>query len=357
MEYRSVCLGKIAIQSLPFVHNFLLLSLAAYHKFTCTPLPNYSNFSNMSLSFASCSFLHGFTTISLSKHNLSWRSYMIQDRQIRQLVPVQPTSDGDGVKIQRIAGFQRSDFSPFLMLDELKADSQADYIGGFPPHPHRGIETLTYMLQGHFQHRDHMGNVGELRSGGAQWMSAGRGVIHSEMPIMQEGQLHGFQIWINQPARNKMSPAKYHDFQPENLAEHSHPQQGLIRVIAGSITLDTETITGPLTNTGVPLTVADWRAEANQQMSIYTPETFNAMVYVYRGQLTLGNHVVKAGEMAMLSTGERLTIRADQSTGCLLLMGEPINEPVVHYGPFVMNSMAEIEQAIRDYNAGHFETY
>lgn len=123
---------------------------------------------------------------------------MTKDREIRQTVPAQPTSDGDGVKIQRIAGFQRPNFSPFLMLDELKADSQADYIGGFPPHPHRGIETLTYMLQGHFQHRDQMGNVGELRSGGAQWMAAGHGVIHSEMPIMQEGQLHGFQIWINQ---------------------------------------------------------------------------------------------------------------------------------------------------------------
>ncbi|MGL4828336.1 MAG: pirin family protein [Vibrio sp.] len=282
---------------------------------------------------------------------------MSQDRTIRQLVSVQPTSDGDGVKIQRIAGFQRSDFSPFLMLDELKADSRVDYIGGFPPHPHRGIETLTYMLQGHFQHRDHMGNVGELRSGGAQWMAAGRGVIHSEMPIMQEGQLHGFQIWINQPARNKMSPAKYHDFQPESLAENFHPQQGLLRVIAGSITLDVETIIGPLTTTGVPLAVADWRAEANQQIRIHTPETFNTMVYVYRGQLILDNQLVKTGQMALLSVGNRLTISTEQSTGCLLLMGEPINEPVVHYGPFVMNSMAEIEQAIYDYNAGHFKTY
>ncbi|HGF7477566.1 TPA: pirin family protein [Vibrio mimicus] len=282
---------------------------------------------------------------------------MIKDREIRQTVPAQPTSDGDGVKIQRIAGFQRSNFSPFLMLDELKADTQADYIGGFPPHPHRGIETLTYMLQGHFQHRDQMGNVGELRSGGAQWMAAGRGVIHSEMPIMQEGQLHGFQIWINQPARNKMSPAKYHDFQPESIIERVHPQQGLLRVIAGSITLDTETITGPLTDSGVPATVADWRAEADQHISINTPSTFNAMLYVYRGSLTLGNQSVKAGQMAMLSDGERLAMKAEQSSGCLILMGEPIDEPVVHYGPFVMNSMAEIEQAIRDYNAGHFDTY
>lgn len=282
---------------------------------------------------------------------------MTKDREIRQTVPAQPTSDGDGVKIQRIAGFQRPNFSPFLMLDELKADSQADYIGGFPPHPHRGIETLTYMLQGHFQHRDQMGNVGELRSGGAQWMAAGRGVIHSEMPIMQKGQLHGFQIWINQPARNKMSPAKYQDFQPESIVEHHHPQQGLLRVIAGSVEVEDQTITGPLTDTGVPATVVDWRAEAGQDISINTPPHFNAMLYVYRGSLNVGKQSVKAGHMAMLTAGEQLTLRAEQPSGSLLLMGQPIDEPVVHYGPFVMNSMAEIEQAIRDYNAGHFETY
>ena len=130
-------------------------------------------------------------------------------REIRQIIPSHATADGDGVKIRRVAGFNNKSFSPFLMVDELKSDQRADYVGGFPPHPHRGIETLTYMLTGHFQHRDHMNNVGELRSGGAQWMAAGRGVIHSEMPIMEDGELHGFQIWINQPARDKMSPALY----------------------------------------------------------------------------------------------------------------------------------------------------
>ncbi len=148
-------------------------------------------------------------------------------REIRQLIPAQPTADGDGVKIRRVAGFNHASFSPFLMMDELKSEDRADYIGGFPPHPHRGIETLTYMLKGHFQHRDHMDNVGELRSGGAQWMAAGRGVIHSEMPIMKEGELHGFQIWINQPAKNKMQPAQYHDFQPETITEFDTPNTGL----------------------------------------------------------------------------------------------------------------------------------
>ena len=140
-------------------------------------------------------------------------------REIRQLIPSQPTADGDGVKIRRVAGFNNASFSPFLMMDELKSDDHADYVGGFPPHPHRGIETPTYMLKGHFQHRDHMNNVGELRSGGAQWMAAGRGVIHSEMPIMQDGMLHGFQIWINQPAKDKMKPAQYHDCQPATITE------------------------------------------------------------------------------------------------------------------------------------------
>lgn len=146
---------------------------------------------------------------------------MSQLRKIHKIINATPTSDGDGVKIRRVAGFNNAAFSPFLMVDELNSEQRADYVGGFPPHPHRGIETLTYMLQGHFQHEDHMGNVGQLRSGGAQWMAAGRGVIHSEMPIMQDGELHGFQIWINQPARDKMKPAQYHDFQPERITEFS----------------------------------------------------------------------------------------------------------------------------------------
>lgn len=281
---------------------------------------------------------------------------MIQNRVINQIISAQPTSDGDGVKIQRIAGFHLPNFSPFLMLDELKAASQTDYIGGFPSHPHRGIETLTYMLQGHFQHRDHMGNVGELRTGGAQWMAAGRGVVHSEMPIMQEGQLHGFQIWINQPAKNKSSPAQYKDFQSASIREHAERQQGLLRVISGTVHLEDHILTGPLTDTGVPATVADWRGQEHQQISLHTPPHFNAMIYVYQGRIMLGSQCVKSGQMAMLTAGNQLTLQAAESSGVLLLMGQPIDEPVVHYGPFVMNTMQEIEQAIRDYQSGQFAT-
>lgn len=278
-------------------------------------------------------------------------------REIRQLIPAQPTSDGDGVKIRRIAGFNNAALSPFLMVDELKSDQRADYVGGFPPHPHRGIETLTYMIQGHFQHRDHMGNVGELRSGGAQWMAAGRGVIHSEMPIMQDGQLLGFQIWINQPAKDKMIPARYHDYQPETITELGDESIGLVRVLAGNLVLKEQTLTGPLTQTGVPAMVADWRSTAGQEIEIKTRSTDNTMVYVYQGNIKVQGKPVRQGEMAVMTKGELLQLVANESSGVLIFNGEPINEPVVHYGPFVMNSVQEIEQAINDFNNGVFDTY
>ncbi|WP_061007519.1 pirin family protein [Vibrio sp. CUB2] len=278
-------------------------------------------------------------------------------REIRQIIPSHATADGDGVKIRRVAGFNNASFSPFLMVDELKSDQRADYVGGFPPHPHRGIETLTYMLTGHFQHRDHMDNVGELRSGGAQWMAAGRGVIHSEMPIMEGGELHGFQIWINQPARDKMAPAQYHDFQPETITEHWAEAHGLVRVISGELNIDDEVIRGPLSKTGVPVTVADWQAHQGASLNLMTPNDHNMMVYAYKGSITIGERVVMQGEMALLSKGELMTLQSNDTSGVLLFIGEPIDEPVVHYGPFVMNNIEEIEQAIQDYNSGLFETY
>ena len=278
-------------------------------------------------------------------------------REIRQIIPSHATADGDGVKIRRVAGFNNASFLPFLMVDELKSDQRADYVGGFPPHPHRGIETLTYMLTGHFQHRDHMNNVGELRSGGAQWMAAGRGVIHSEMPIMEDGELHGFQIWINQPARDKMAPAQYHDFQPETITEHRAEPHGLVRVISGELNIGDELIRGPLSKTGVPVTVADWKAHQGASLNLMTPNDHNMMVYAYKGSIIIGERVVMQGEMALLSRGELVTLQSNDTSGVLLFIGEPIDEPVVHYGPFVMNSIEEIEQAIQDYNSGLFATY
>ncbi|SBT13336.1 pirin family protein [Vibrio celticus] len=290
---------------------------------------------------------------------------MTNVRAVDHAIAAHATSDGDGVKIQRLAGFNNARFSPFLMVDELKSDESKDYVGGFPPHPHRGIETLTYMLQGHFQHKDHMGNVGELSSGGAQWMAAGRGVIHSEMPMMEEGALHGFQIWINQPATHKMQPAQYHDFQSESIAEHQSEQSGLLRVIAGGFELHNQTdddseilrAQGPLQKTGVPLSVADWRSHSGQKVTLGTNVNHNAMTYVYKGSIKIGDKVINQGQLALLTKADLLSLGSLEDSGVLIFSGEPINEPVVHYGPFVMNSMEEIEQTIQDYNNGVFETY
>ncbi len=280
---------------------------------------------------------------------------MYTPRTIKQIIPAHATSDGDGVKIARVAGFQHPNFSPFLMLDELKSDESKDYVGGFPPHPHRGIETLTYMLNGHFQHRDHMGNVGELRSGGAQWMAAGRGVIHSEMPIMTDGQLHGFQLWINQPAAQKMTPAKYKDFQPESIVEKAF-EGNILRVMAGELTANQTQITASLTDTAAEAVVADWRVQQASSIELNVPSTHNTLVYAYKGSLTIEGKPLAQGELAVLSAGEIINLSADDA-GALILSGEPLNEPVAHYGPFVMNSMQEIEQTINDYNSGVFETY
>ncbi|MEZ8092844.1 pirin family protein [Photobacterium swingsii] len=275
-------------------------------------------------------------------------------RTVNQIIKSHSSSDGDGVRIQRVHGFDNPHFSPFLMIDELKSLSADDYIGGFPPHPHRGIETLTYMLNGHFQHKDHLGNVGELRSGGAQWMSAGKGIVHSEMPIMANEQLHGFQIWINLPASKKMSDPQYHDFQSNVITEKQLSDNSLLRIIAGDLTIDGETLTGPLLQTGVPLTVADWQADSNDKMQACLNPDFQAMLYVYQGEISIGDISVAQGHLTLLSTGESLAITANERSGVLLLAGTPINEPVVHYGPFVMNSMDEINQAVEDYQNGTF---
>ncbi|MGF1689991.1 pirin family protein [Photobacterium kagoshimensis] len=275
-------------------------------------------------------------------------------RTVNQIIKSHPSSDGDKVRIQRIHGFDNPHFSPFLMIDELKSFSPDDYIGGFPPHPHRGLETLTYMLNGHFQHKDHLGNIGELRSGGAQWMSAGKGIVHSEMPIMANEQLHGFQIWINLPASKKMQEPQYHDFQADVITEKQLSNNGLIRVIAGDLTIGGDTLTGPLQQTGVPLTVADWQAGHNAQLQACLNPDFQAMLYVYQGEIRIDDVSIAQGQLALLSTGESLAITANEQSGVLILAGTIIDEPVVHYGPFVMNSMDEINQAVEDYQNGAF---
>ncbi|WP_163390660.1 pirin family protein [Enterovibrio norvegicus] len=272
-------------------------------------------------------------------------------RNVTRIIRSHASKDGDGVKINRVHGFNDAKFSPFLLIDELKSENPDDYIGGFPPHPHRGIETLTYMLTGHFQHRDHMGHVGELKTGGAQWMSAGKGVIHSEMPIMSEGGLHGFQIWINLPAAKKMNPAQYHDFQTEEINEYG-TDKNLLRVISGNLTENGHALTGPLQKTGVEAVVADWRAVEKETRTLNVSERYQVNLFVYRGDIDVEGTLVPQGHFAQLSAGETISLTAQKEAGVLILAGEPINEPVVHYGPFVMNTMEEINQAMRDYENG-----
>jgi hypothetical protein len=275
-------------------------------------------------------------------------------RPLLRILPSQASADGAGVKIQRLAGFQIPEFSPFLMLDEIRAENADDYIAGFPPHPHRGIETLTYMLNGEFEHQDHLGNRGAVSSGGAQWMRAGRGIIHSEMPALAEGGMHGFQLWINMAAANKMDKASWRDIQAGEIPELALDDGGsLIRLIAGEWDIDGQSQRGPLTEIAAEAGVADLRLAAEAQRELPLPAEHCALVFVYRGSLTMERGDIGRGNLLLYGAGEILQLQAgEEGAGLLCLHGRPLNEPVAHYGPFVMNTREEIEQALRDYNAG-----
>ena len=273
----------------------------------------------------------------------------MKKRTILKMYDSQATSDGDGVKISRIAIHgNMAALDPFLLLDEFASDDSADYIGGFPSHPHRGFETVTYMLEGAFTHEDHVGNVGHLRTGGVQWMTAGKGVIHSEMPEQDEGRMHGFQIWVNLPAKDKMQPARYQEFNAEEIPEVPLDNGGSARIIAGSL-LGAD---GPVTKVATQPSYFDIRLASNTQVDLPTPETHNAMVYVYKGSVAIEGQVVKQGHLAQLQEGELASVSSTGEAGFLFLSAAPIKEPIVNYGPFVMNTKEEIQQAIEDYRAG-----
>lgn len=270
----------------------------------------------------------------------------------------QASADGAGVRIQRVAGFQSPDFSPFLMLDEIRSENADDYIAGFPPHPHRGIETLTYMLNGEFEHRDHLGNRGAVSSGGAQWMRAGRGIVHSEMPAQAEdgqgGGMHGFQLWINMAAADKMGDPTWRDIQAREMPELALDNAGsLIRLIAGQWHIGGEDRQGPLTEAAAEAAVGDIRLAADAEVTLPIPADHSVLVFVYGGALETERGTIKRGNMLLYGDGETLQLRAhNEGAGLLCLHGRPLREPIAHYGPFVMNSREEIEQALRDYNNG-----
>ena len=265
-----------------------------------------------------------------------------------------PTSDGAGVKLLRSLGSApHARLDPFLMLDEFSSVNPDDYIAGFPAHPHRGFDTVTYLLDGHMRHEDHMGNVGLIQSGGVQWMTAGRGVIHSEMPVQVEGRLRGFQLWINLPAREKMKPALYRDIQPDQIPVLPVSGGGFVKVIAGELSVQGKSARGPIHGISTEPLYIDVQLPAHSDISFDVEPEHHAFVYVYEGKVQIGDRIVNNHCAGVLSEGERIFLHSlDQETRFLVLAGKPIREPVVQYGPFVMNTRAEIEQAVADYQNG-----
>lgn len=275
-------------------------------------------------------------------------------RPVTQILPAQETQDGAGVRLLRALGYQRqARFDPFLMLDAFSSDNPDDYIAGFPAHPHRGFETVTYIVDGHMRHRDHLGNEGDLRSGGVQWMTAGRGIIHEEMPQQENGLLRGFQIWLNLPAATKMQPAHYRDIPAAQIPVHELENGGFVKLIAGTLSLEGQELIGPGQSPRTEPIIADIRVAPGQAIDLPVPATHQAMLYVFEGWLAVDGQDVERAHSVLLGEGSELRIAAgDQGVRVLLLAGRPLGEPVAQYGPFVMNTQDEIEQALTDYRGG-----
>ncbi|MCO4759191.1 MAG: pirin family protein [Oceanospirillaceae bacterium] len=275
-------------------------------------------------------------------------------RTIQQIIPAIDTSDGAGVQLKRSVGQRQSvRVDPFLMLDAFNSDNADDYIAGFPAHPHRGFETVTYMLNGSMIHRDHMGNEGELNPGGVQWMTAGRGVIHEERPQRSEGLMRGFQLWVNLPASEKMKPAHYQNIEPEQVPDVALSSGGRVRVIAGQLALEDQTVTGPVTGVVAEPVYLDVRLQPGEVFRYPVPESHNLFLYPYEGTLTVDGRSIATDQAVTLHKGDQVEVTADQlGTSFLLLAGKPIGEPIAQYGPFVMNTMEEVDQALEDYREG-----
>ena len=273
-------------------------------------------------------------------------------RTIESIVAGIPTSDGAGVKLTRVLTQnlqQRLD--PFLMLDAFHSDDPDDYIGGFPDHPHRGFETVTYMIAGRMRHRDNSGNEGLLQNGGVQWMAAGRGIIHSEMPEQENGVMEGFQLWLNLPARRKMIPAWYRDIPKAEIPEYTTAEGVKVRVIAGT----SNGITGAMTREDTEPLFLDIELPAGGAFSTRLPSAYNAFVFVYRGKVTIGGAQLGERRMAILANtaqADGVTLSAATPAKAILIAGKPLRESIVQHGPFVMNTQEEIIQAINDFRDG-----
>ena len=279
-------------------------------------------------------------------------------RELRHVIRSVATSDGAGVKLRRSLGSERGRrLDPFLMLDEFSSDDAADYIAGFPSHPHRGFETVTYILDGHMLHEDHLGNRGDLRSGGVQWMTAARGIIHSEMPQQDRGRMRGFQLWVNLPSKEKMKPASYRDIAASEIPGVELPGGGRVKVIAGAVTVDGRETAGPIRGGTTDPTYLDVELPPGATFRHALPRDYAAFVYAFEGGVEVGPEggaqALPTGAAGVTSEGEEIVLRGGTKGGrALVVAGKPIGEPVVQYGPFVMNTREEIEQAVRDYQSG-----
>jgi redox-sensitive bicupin YhaK (pirin superfamily) len=277
-------------------------------------------------------------------------------RKLQRVIASVAASDGAGVKLLRSLGnSQALRHDPFLMLDEFFSDDPDDYIRGFPPHPHRGFETVTYMLDGHMRHEDHLGHRGDLGPGDVQWMTAGRGIIHSEMPQQTEGRMRGFQLWINLPAKEKLKPAGYRDIPAAEIPSVLLEKGGEVRVIAGTLVQGERRVPGPIQGLSTEPLYLDVRLPAGSSAEIPVAPDHNAFLYLYEGTATVGDNreALPARAAGLLAAGDSVRIDAGVGGACLLLLaGKPLGEPVVQHGPFVMNTREEIEQALADYRDG-----
>lgn len=273
-------------------------------------------------------------------------------RTVERLIAGQTTSDGAGVKLNRVLtqDLQRR-LDPFLMLDAFGSDNPDDYIAGFPDHPHRGFETVTYMIAGRMRHRDSAGHEGLLENGGVQWMTAGKGVIHSEIPEQEEGVMEGFQLWLNLPGRDKMIVPWYRDFKNNELPRFVTHEGAAVTVIAGS----SHGVTGAVTRDATQALYLDLHLPSRARFEQVLPADHNAFVYVYRGEISISGKAVPTQRMAILGNDpafDGVVIDASSDAKVLLLAGRPLKEPIAQYGPFVMNTQQEIHQAINDFRDG-----
>jgi redox-sensitive bicupin YhaK (pirin superfamily) len=294
--------------------------------------------------------------LSMPYHAITLKRELIMkaklSRNIEQIIEGVATSDGAGVKLTRVlTGKLQQRLDPFLMLDAFASDMPDEYIAGFPDHPHRGFETVTYMLAGKMRHRDNAGHEGLLENGGVQWMTAGRGLIHSEMPEQEHGVMEGFQLWLNLPAKRKMTAPWYQDIQSSNIPEYRTEAGVTVRVIAGSV----GGIEGAITREDTEPLYLDIHLPAGTTFEAAIPATHNAFIYVYRGAVKVGDTLVGSRRMGILNNaGDGVILSATENSRLILVAGRPLNEPIAQYGPFVMNTQEEIHQALDDYRNGRF---